>query len=367
MNNDLKNKIITLCFVMILFGFMAVNILKPDAEVSYSERRPLAKLPSYITKELLNGELFKKYEKYFLDQFVFREDFRGYKAFVSFHIFNQKDNNDIYVVDKRIYKLEYPLKEAAIKNAANKLNEIYEKYLKDKNVSYAIIPDKNYYTAKEKGYLSLDYDRLLTLMKDNVQNMKYIDLFEAMNIEDFYHTDIHWRQECITDIADLLLQEMGSDAYAKEVSYTEKALYPFYGSYYGQAALKLTPDTLVYLTNELLENAVVYDHIDQTYSKVYVEDLFGTIDSYDLFLSGAKSLLTITNPEASTDKELILFRDSFGSSIAPLLLKGYAKITLVDLRYFRTDMLGDYIDFTKDQDVLFLYNTVILNNSYMLK
>lgn len=367
MNNDLKNKIITFCFMGILFGFMFVNLLKPDATISYSERRPLAKLPSYTRKELLRGEFFEKYEKYFLDHFALREDFRGFKALVSFYVFQRKDNNNIYIVDGKIHKMEYPLKEAAIKNAANKLNEVYEKYLKDMNVSYAIIPDKNFYSAEENGYLSMDYDRLLSLMKENVENIKYIDLFQAMEIEDFYYTDIHWRQERITGIADLLLQEMGNEAYAKELSYTEKTLYPFYGSYYGQAALKLKPDTLVYLTNELLEKAKVYDHIDETYSKLYREDKFGTIDSYDVFLSGAKSLLTITNPDASTDKELIIFRDSFGSSIAPLLLKGYAKITLVDLRYLRTDMLGDYIDFTKDQDVLFLYNTLILNNSYMLK
>ena len=78
-------------------------------------------------------------------------------------------------------------------------------------------------------------------------------------------------------------------------------------------------------------------------------------------------LLTISNPDCKTEKELILFRDSFGSSLAPLLIAGYSKITLVDLRYISTDILDDFIDFTKAQDVLFLYNTQILNNSYMLK
>ena len=38
-----------------------------------------------------------------------------------------------------------------------------------------------------------------------------------------------------------------------------------------------------------------------------------------MFLSGSKSLLTITNPSADTDRELVIFRDSFASSLAPLL------------------------------------------------
>lgn len=204
-------------------------------------------------------------------------------------------------------------------------------------------------------------------MEQNVLNMNYIDIFPDLNIEDYYRTDIHWKQDKILDIAELLLLEINKNANSPEVHYQEKALYPFYGSYYGQAALKLDPDTLVYLTNDLIENASVYDHIDETYHKIYMEDKFGTVDSYNVFLSGAKSLLTITNPAATTNKELIIFRDSFGSSIAPLLLHEYSKITLVDLRYIGTNLLGDYMKFSRDQDVLFIYNTLILNNSYMLK
>ena len=51
------------------------------------------------------------------------------------------------------------------------------------------------------------------------------------------------------------------------------------------------------------------------------------------FLGGSKSLISIENPNAKTDRELVMFRDSFGSSIAPLLAEDYAKITLVDIRY----------------------------------
>jgi hypothetical protein len=100
---------------------------------------------------------------------------------------------------------------------------------------------------------------------------------------------------------------------------------------------------------------------------VYVPEKLEGIDPYDVFLSGAKSLLKITNEHADNDRELILFRDSFGSSLAPLLLSEYSSIILVDLRYMATSILGDYIDFSKEQDVLFLYNTQLLNSGYLLK
>ena len=69
---------------------------------------------------------------------------------------------------------------------------------------------------------------------------------------------------------------------------------------------------------------------------------------------------------ATTDRELVIFRDSFASSLAPLLLDGYAKITLVDIRYLPSVRLGSFLTFT-DQDVLFLYSVNVLNNSETIK
>jgi hypothetical protein len=367
MKNSIKNKIVSVSFIMIICGFMLANIVIPDNELSYSERRRLISIPNFSACKLFRGELFDEYEKYSLDQFLFRDAFRELNALTKYYLFKQKDNNNIYIINGIIEKMQYELDERSVINAAEKLNEVYEKYFIGKNVNYAIIPDKSYFIAAQNGFLAINYDRMLEIMKQNTQNMKYINLFESLTIDDYYKTDIHWRQEKIIKIADLLLYELGSEARASNAEYSEHKLYPFYGSYYGQAALRLEPDTLFYLTNKIIENSVVLDYETNTFSKVYATDLFNGMDSYDVYLSGAKPLITIYNEECNNNKELLLFRDSFGSSIAPLMLEGYSKVTLIDLRYISTDLLGDYIDFSQDQDVLFLYNTQILNNSSMLK
>ena len=85
-----------------------------------------------------------------------------------------------------------------------------------------------------------------------------------------------------------------------------------------------------------------------------------------MYLSGAVPLMVIENPTATTERELVIFRDSFGSSLAPLLLEAYSKVTLIDIRYMASSLIGDYINFS-NQDVLFLYNTLILNSSEMLR
>ena len=149
------------------------------------------------------------------------------------------------------------------------------------------------------------------------------------------------------------------------VDYNENYYEPFYGSYYGQLGLNVEPDKLTYLTNEIIENAKVKDYDSKTETIYEIESL-GKMDSYDVFLSGATSIIEITNDSSTTEKELIIFRDSFSSSLTPLLIKSYKKVTLIDLRYINSNLLTNYIEFN-NQDILFLYNSTIINNSEMLK
>lgn len=367
MKKNLKDILVIICFFAIISGFMLGNVFSKNKAFSYSERRELADLPQFSLEKLFSGNLFEEFEKYSLDQFVFRDYFRSIKAYGAYYLFNKKDNNGIYIVDGNINKILYPLNEKSVINAAEKLNEIYDKYLQGMKVYYSIIPDKNYFLAAENGYLEINYDKIPEIMNQRLESMKYINLFDSLYIEDYYKTDIHWSQDRIIDAANHFLENMDTDTRIERSQYVEKVLYPFYGSYSGQLALRTSPDKLVYLTDDILENAEVYDYESNSFSNVYMPDKFNGMDPYDVYLSGAKALIAVNNHESTTDRELILFRDSFGSSIAPLLLSGYSKITLVDLRYISTDLLGNLIDFSSNQDVLFLYNTQVINNSYMLK
>ena len=229
MDNGIKNIAVTVVFFTFIFAFMLANIILPDLDISITERRRLAAIPTYSSKKLFNGEFFEEFEKYSLDQFVLRDVFRGAKIFSVFHLFNQKDYNNIYIIGKSINKMEYPLNENSIMNAANKLNEIYDKYLRGMNVSYSIIPDKNYYVARENGYLSMDYGKMMDIMTSNVEDIKYVDLFDLLCIEDYYNTDIHWKQERITGAADRLLEEMGNEFRVGDMLYEKRVYIPFMG------------------------------------------------------------------------------------------------------------------------------------------
>lgn len=199
---------------------------------------------------------------------------------------------------------------------------------------------------------------------------KYIGITQLLDLSDYYRTGPHWRQEKITDVAQQLAAGMGASLSGENSLDGEYTVHrvdtPFYGVYSGQSALPLPHDELYYLDNAVLKDCKVYDFETGEYIPVYDMEKTKGNDPYEMFLSGSKSLLTIENPHAGTEKELIVFRDSFGSSTPPLLAEGYAKITLVDIRYISPAMRGRFIAFT-DQDVLFLYSTSVLNNSVTIK
>ena len=367
MKDRTRNIIQTVGFLVLVIGIMIVNICLPDTELSVSERRKLKQFPLLNADTVTSGRFFTEFEDYALDQFVLRDTFRSFKALGRFNLLMQKDNNDIYLVDGSVYKIEYPLKPNMIVGAANKYNAMADMYLEGLNLYYTIVPDKNMFVAEKNGYPSLDYALIEKLMAENVKDMTYIGIYDKLTLDDYYRTDIHWAQENLFGVANHLLSSMGAEGNLKKEDFTAHTLSPFYGSYYGQSALAVKPDLLTYLTNDILDGCTLHDYQTGKDSPLYATELFGGMDSYDVFLSGAKALLSVTNPAVNNGKSLVVFRDSFGSSLVPLLAMEYEKVTLVDMRYIFPNMIGEYIDFSEYTDALFMYNSIVLNNSAMLR
>lgn len=358
MQDRTKNIVITIGFVIILIGALLTNIIVKDKEVSTAERRKLAQLPEISLDKIIEGDATKKWEDYVADQFVGRDLFRTIKSAWSISVFKQKDNNDLFIKDEAIYKMEYPLNEKNLEKSLYKINNVYQKYMKNMNVYYAIIPDKNYYLEND-DHLKIDYEKVKEIAKDKLTELNYIDIWDDLKLDDYYKTDLHWKQENLEKVVKQIQESMNLEK-AAGLNYIKKDMGDFFGTYYGQLGLKLPSDRLYVLTNKILENCTTYNYENKKIGKIY--ENVASADKYDIYLSGATSIITVENPNAKTEKELLLFRDSFGSSLAPLLVEDYSKITLIDLRYISSRLLENYINF-ENQDVLFLYSTVVLNQN----
>ena len=355
--------IVTIWALLTGFGWFG-----PKTEISEAERRPLAQMPEITVETLLNGKFMSEFEDYSLDQFPLRDTFRQVKSLFHYYVLGQKDNNDIYIADGYAVKQEYPYNPESVDHALSRFNYLYEKYLADSGseIFMTIVPDKGYYLGESSGHLTMDYEAMFAAFEGGMPWAEFVDITDTLSAGDYYRTDTHWRQENLLDTAAKLCEALGVAAPRAE-DYTPTALErSFYGVYYGQAALPMEPETMYVMESELLKDCTVLDWESGKYNAVYDLSKLESRDLYDVFLSGSRSLLTIENPNASTDRELIVFRDSFGSSIVPLLVQDYAKVTLVDIRYIQIDVLNRFIEFG-GQDVLFLYSTLVLNNSSTIK
>ena len=302
----MKNKIFVFGFLILIYGFMMISIFDQDKEVSYNERRQLATVPSFE----LSTKLSNKVEKYLLDHFPLRDEFRKIKG-----LFN--------------------------------------------NVYLMIIPDKNYY-LNDNNFLNIDYDYLY---KNVGVNYNKIDIRDILTIDDYYYTDTHWRQENLDKVIKATAESMNFNY--EDVEYKSNYYDKFYGIYYGES-LNSKPDTINYLTNEVIDNSSVFYLENKNLTNVYNPSKLTGMDSYDVYLDGASSYIEIVNNNCANNKELVIFRDSFGSSISPLFINYYSKITIIDNRYISSDYFKKYIEFD-DQDILIMNSTMIINDSFTLK
>ena len=297
-----------------------------------------------------------------MDNFYQRETFRKLKTSVELDVFKKQDVNKIYKYNDFLVEQIYPLDEKSVTNLTNKINYIKDSYLKETNkIYYSIIPDKNYYT--DNNHLKLDYDKMKQIMQNNLKDLQYIDIFQDLGLDSYYYTDSHWKQEKLQNVAKTIAQNMNFNI---SENYNEQKITTFKGVYAGQLPINTKEDEIRILINNTIGYANVYNYETKEQGEIYNFKKLNGYDKYDIYLSGATPLIEISNSNNKENKTLIIFRDSYASSLAPLLTEGYSKITLVDTRYISPKILNEYVDF-ENADILFLYSTLVINSRMALK
>lgn len=361
MNDKIKDIVVTIIFLFTIITLFLINIIKEDTDISLAERRKLATMPELTTKSLFDGTYFKKFDSYVTDQFVERDAFRKIK--IDIELSTKGEYNNLYLYDDYIIEEIFPLNSNSINNLTNKINYIKDTYLNNNsNIYYTIIPDKNYFV--NNGNLKLDYNKLQDMMKSNLTNLNYINIFDKLTLDNYYKTDTHWKEEDLFNVANTIANQMNFDI--TNNNNVVNTITTFKGSYAGRLSVTKDIDTIKTISNPSTLNSSVYNYETKKYTDIYDYTKINSLDKYDIYLSGAVPIIDIINNNSSSDKELIVFRDSYGSSLIPLLIEGYKKITVIDIRYISSKILNKYIDFN-DQDVLFMYSILTINNSFSIR
>lgn len=339
-------KLLIIIFVSFisLFGFIS---LFNKEEISIYERRKLKAFPKIKD----NNNFFDDLDKYLSDHFIFRQDFREVKGFVNYNLFNISINNKVIIKDDYLFELT-ETNYKSLDNIVAKVDEIITRF--DINdYEFIAIPLKNHYVGLDN--VSEEIDEYLGVRIDNYHSLKNL-----LSLSDYYRSDIHLKQERLGSVVSKILELC--DVEEKDIEYSFNTYNKFYGSLYAKMAISMKPDTITYLTNDLLNSIKVYSVEDKDLLDVYNVSELESLDPYSVYLNGPKAYLKIVNKNVE-DRKLIIFRDSYTSSIVPLLVPYFSEIELIDLRYYSSDLLN--ID--GDSKVLFIFGSEVLNNSFSIK
>lgn len=344
----MKDKINITIFITIIFSLFAIFLGYHNKEYSIGERRKLKQISSL--NEVFNKENF---DDFLLDQFPFRDNFIKLHSLSNFYIFRKIENDNILLKNNYAIRKTDNYNYEAVEKTCEKIETVIKK-LKIRNGKLIVIPEKSYF-LNEYNY---HYEKILSILNKNL-NIDIIDTSPKLTLDSYYKTDSHWSQDKILNVKNYILDNLNIDK--KETSYELKEIPDFYGVYSSQSGLG--NEFIKYLTNKNIESLKVYNYETKKYTKVYdLEKLENknTLDKYDVFLSGANALLRIDNPNVNNKKTLYVFRDSFSSSFIPLFTEYYNTIYLIDLRYITLSNLERYINVNKDDEVWFVYSTLIL-------
>ena len=275
----------------------------------------------------------------------------------------QPDDKGMMNVDGNWVQSPEALDSRSVERFQEKLQSIRDTYLAQAgDIYYSIIPDKSYY-ARDRVTSWLDHDAIMEQLRPLMSGWNEIAIEDLLTFSDFLKTDNHWRQEEIVPIAQRIAQTLGFTVDA--ASFTQASRDGFVGSY-GSFVQGLESESISWMESQWTKGAVCDNYQYPERTAVYDPSLVDTVSAYDLFMGGQTPLVSVEVPDSLSDGHLIIFRDSFGASLAPLLLSGYSKVTLIDLRYMVPELLPEYVDFT-DADVLFLFCDRVVNNSNLLR
>lgn len=264
-------------------------------------------------------------------------------------------NTEVEYKNDHLFELQEPMNEKMADYAINLLKKINENYLTDNNCYFVLIPDKYMYLCDKKS----DYEQYYDYLSENLSFVDFIEVYDLIESDDYYFTDMHLRQEKSIDVMKRISESMNNDFESDFEKITVDTA--FCGDYYDDYKKKAEPESFCYLTNDTIENLTTKEDIP-----IYDFEKLETDKPYEFFLSGNQSIVTIKNEKAESDKRLVIFRDSFSSSLSVLLSQNYSEIVLVDMRYIMSDIVGDYVSF-ENADVLFMYSTTLINNSLCMR
>ena len=363
--NHKTAKIFGFVFPAILIAVMFLNILLPDKKFSAEENRLLQTMPKLSISSIFSGRFETKAESYAADQFMLRNMFIKIKSSFDTSLGSTESNNVFMCKDNYLMENISELDTKKMENNYNSLAKLKQLY-SNINMDFMLVPNA----------ANIMSDKLPLFAVTEDQNKQMDDFFKKIQsiginpvdvratfkknkekIELYYHTDHHWT----TDGAHLAYQDFAKkNKLNSNIKYDALAVKnDFRGTLASKSGFTngLNDMIKIYLPREgqNYKNSVIfYSDTKEKTTEFYKLNNLKKKDTYTVFGGSNHPIYSIKTP-VSSQRKLLLIKDSYANSFIPFLSQDYREIIVIDPRYFFDD-ISEIIKANGITDILFLYN-----------
>lgn len=350
---------------LLTMGVLALStgfLLLDKQEFSEHENRYLEKFPEISWERIESGEYMKDLNSYLCDHFPLRDFFIGMKSKAEIAV-GKREINQVFIAGDG-YLIENYKKPENTEQIAG----IFKAFGEKEDVSQAeirlmLVPTASYiYREKLPAFARMESQMETARQIYKESGLTFIDCSEelAAHKEEqplYYRTDHHWTTYGAYIGYLAYCREMGLEPVKLEELEAETVTEDFKGTIYSKVNDYTRPgEPITIYKNPADQLTVYYEDTKETTDSLYNLDYTRQKDKYSLFLNNLHPLIEITNETASTDRELVIVKDSYANSMVPFLTRHFKKIYVFDTRYYKWGPSGFVREHPGVTDILILYN-----------
>lgn len=381
MNKRKANHLI-MPFLTIIFVFFTLNIIVPNQKYSVTENRNLEKRPRL--EDIKSGKFPSKFEKYYDDNFIFRDSLISIDSRMDYMLKKSKVGN-YYLEDDNWILGMFPaiLSEKKLNNQSKAINELSRLCDElDKEVYFTMMPHKtnmlkHIYPKYIDNTKNIDINTRMFKSKLDNDKIKYIDMdsyfLENFNKDEreklYFKTDHHWTGLGAFEGFKMMTENLALGktkdqlenhfSKYKVVTVESKKFIGSYNRNIGMLVKEKEYPSYAYIENSEYEYSLNGKKVNQ-------EDILASSrkkDQWDYggaYIRGSKTnILNIKNNDALIDKKILIFRDSYQAPTTWLFADLFREVEIADPRNIENiDMSYSEIIKRSDSDiVMFMYNS----------
>ncbi len=357
-------------FLLLIFGFAAANIIRPQRERSEAENRTLAQRPALTWDTLISGRFAKDYESYLADQFILRDDWITLRTGIERAALKQEISDvyfarDDYLIEKHSGTFTQETAEQNIARTGAFFRNLSETYSPE-HLTCMVVPNAVDILSEKLPAFADPYDEeeYLEKIRQALPEGVWFDASQVLRDsheenEDrqlYYRTDHHWTTGAAFDACRAWAAEKGLGSMDEDQYDVSTVTDSFEGTIASKLGISGRDDSIErWDPKESFDYYLVYGQSDDIRNTMYQESFLDTKDKYAYFYGGNYGLIETKMPDSQTGRRLLIIKDSYAHCFAPFTCGLFDEVDMVDPRYYNAS-IQDLIASKSYTDILLLFN-----------